>query len=129
MKFEQYLLAAIDEAFKSIGENCKQTIYHHLEKKYKLNKKDIPYRIEDFSESIERIFGLGSKVLEIRIMKNLYLKIEYSSPYFFNKEALDFVDYIKSARIMFDSDSRQSLANNREPNQLKRSICYHIKTA
>jgi len=129
MNFEEYLLAAIDEAFNSIGEDCKQTIYHHLEKKYKLNKNDIPDRIEDFSESIECIFGLGAKVLEMRIMKNLYQKIECPFPYLFNKESLDFVNYIKSARNIFDSYSRQSLSNNREPNQLKRSILNHIQAA
>jgi len=129
MNFEEYLLAAVDEAFNSIGENCKQTIYHHLEKKYKLNKNDIPDRIEDFSESIECIFGLGAKVLEMRIMKNLYQKIECPFPYLFNKESLDFVNYIKSARNIFDSYSRQSLSNNREPNQLKRSILNHIQAA
>lgn len=127
MNFEEYLLVAIDEAFNSIEENCKQTIYHRLEKKYKLNKKDIPDRIEDFSESIESIFGLGAKVLEIRIMKNLYRKIECPFPYLFNKESLDFVNYIRSARSIFDSYSRQSLSNNRDPNQLKRSILKHIQ--
>ncbi len=122
MNFEEYLLASIDEAFNSIGEKCKQTIYHHLEKKYKLNKNDIPDRIEDFSESIECIFGMGAKVLEIQIMKNLYRKIECSFPYLFNKESLDFVNYIKSARSIFNSCCRQSLSNNREQNKLKRSI-------
>jgi hypothetical protein len=126
MSFEEYLLAAIDEAFNSIGEKCKETIYHHLEKKYKLNKNDIPDRIEDFLESIEGMFGLGAKVLEMRIMKNLYQKIEFPFPYLFNKESLDFVNYIKSVRNIFDAYSILILSNNREPNQLKRCVLNHI---
>ena len=122
MNFEECLLAAIDETFNSIGEGCKQTIYYHLEKKYKLPKKDIPCRIEDFSEAIERIFSLGEKVLKIRIMNNFYRKNELPFPYLFNKESLDFINYIESAKSVFDSYSRQNLSNNTKPNQPKRSI-------
>ena len=122
MNFEECLLAAIDETFNSIGEGCKQTIYYYLEKKYMLPKKDIPCRIEDFSESIEQIFGLGEKILKIRIMNNVYQKIELPFPYLFNKESLEFINYIKTAKSLFDSDSRQKLSNNKKPNQPKRSI-------
>jgi hypothetical protein len=68
MSFEELLLEAIDEGFSWLGESEKQTIYFYLEKKYKISKRDIPFRIEDFAEAIEDIFGLGAKLLEIRII-------------------------------------------------------------
>lgn len=122
MNFEECLLVAIDETFNSIGEGCKQTIYYYLEKKYMLPKEEIPCRIEDFSESIEQIFGLGEKILKIRIMNNVYQKIELPFPYLFNKESLEFINYIKTVKSLFDSDSRQKLLNNKKPNRPKRSI-------
>jgi hypothetical protein len=107
MSFEEQLLKAIDEAFSSIGEGCRQSIYYHLEKKYKLTKQTIPNQIEKFSEAIERIFDLGAKVLEIRIISNLYRKMECSFPYLFNKNSLDFVNYVESARSVFNSHNKE----------------------
>ena len=99
MSFEKLLLEAIDEGLSSLGETCKQAIYFHLEKKFKLTKQDIPSRIEDFTEAMENIFGVGAKVLEIRIMKNLFSKMGYLFPYFRTPEGLEFTKYIESARI------------------------------
>jgi len=72
------------------GETCKQALYFHLEKNFKLNKRDIPFRIEDFTEAIENIFGVGAKVLQIRIMKNLFKKMGYPFPYLHDRECLEF---------------------------------------
>jgi len=107
MSFEEQLLEAIDEAFSSIGEGCRQAIYYHLEKKYKLAKQNIPSQIEKFSEAIERIFDVGAKVLEIRIINNLYRKMECSFPYLFNKNSLDFINYVESARRVFNSHNEE----------------------
>jgi hypothetical protein len=99
MSFEEVLLEAIDESFSWLGESEKQAIYLILEKRYKISKQEIPYRIEDFTEIIEDIFGLGAKLLEIRIMKNLFTKMGYNFPYFHTQEGLEFTKYIESARI------------------------------
>ena len=101
MSFEELLLAAMDEEFSSLGEECKQAIYFLLEKEFKLNKQNIPSRIEDFSEAIESIFGIGAQVLEIRIMKNLFKKIGRPFPYLHNQKFLDCTNYIESARNAF----------------------------
>jgi hypothetical protein len=74
-KFEAVLLEAVDEAFLSLGESVKASIYFHLEHKFIIPKQDIPYRIDDFSDALERIFGVAAKYLEILIMKKLHEKI------------------------------------------------------
>ena len=99
MSFEEVLLEAIDESFSWLGESEKQAIYFFLEKRYKISKQEIPYRIEEFTEAIEDIFGLGAKLLEIRIMKNLFSKMGYSFPYLHTQEGLEFTKYIEAARI------------------------------
>jgi nucleoside-diphosphate-sugar epimerase len=99
MSFEEALLEAIDKGLSWLGEKEKQTIYFFLETNYNISKHDIPYRIKDFAEAIEDIFGLGAKLLEIRIMKILFTKMGYSFPYLHTKEGLEFTKYIESARI------------------------------
>lgn len=94
MSFEKTFLEAIDEAFYSIGNDSNQIIYDYLEKKFMLNKLNIPKRIEDFSECLNRIFGFSAKILELRIMNNLYLKVGDSFKYK-NEKTLDFVNYIQ----------------------------------
>jgi hypothetical protein len=99
MSFEEVILEAIDESFSWIGEKEKETIYFFLETKYNINKQEIPNRIEDFTEAIEDIFGIAAKLLEIRIMKNLFRKMGYICPYFHAQESLEFTKYIETTRI------------------------------
>ena len=74
--FEQILLEAIDEALLSLGENVKTSIYFHLDDLFKIKKQEIPFRIDDFSRALARIFGLGAQSLEIMFMKSLQSKLE-----------------------------------------------------
>jgi len=74
--FEKLLLEAVDEGLSSLGEASKQAIYFHLEKRFNIKKKEIPYKIETFVKAIEKIFGLGANFLEILVMKRLHEKIE-----------------------------------------------------
>jgi hypothetical protein len=97
MNLEELFLESIDECLSSIGEECKKSIYFQLEIEYKLNKREIPFRIKDFSEAIENIFGLGAKILEIRMLKTLFKKIGHISPQFCCWENLDFTQYIEAA--------------------------------
>ena len=99
MSFEKNFIDAIDEAFHSIGNECSQTIYDYLEENFMLNKLNIPKRIKDFSEALERFFGFGAKILEIRIMNNLYQKMENTFKYT-NEKTLDFVNYIQSIKML-----------------------------
>ena len=99
MSFEELLLESVDEGLSSLGETCKQALHFHLEKNFKLNKRDIPFRIEEFTEAIENIFGVGAKILQIRIMKNLFKKMEYPFPYLHDRESLEFTKYLDSARV------------------------------
>jgi hypothetical protein len=98
--FEKRLNEAIDEALTSLGESAKQAIYFHLENKFKIAKKDIPYRLEDFAHGLEKIFGLGAHFIEILIMKNLFEKI--GQPLEWNQsKKLVFVEYVAAAKQSF----------------------------
>ena len=98
--FENILIEAVDEGLASLGESAKQSIYFHLEGKFRIAKKDIPYHLEDFTDGLEKIFGLGAHFIEILIMKSLFEKIGHPLEWNQNKE-LVFVEYVAAAKESF----------------------------
>jgi hypothetical protein len=74
-KFNQYLLESIDETLSSLGVSSKKAIYYHLKKSFKIDKQEIPYRIDAFSQALEKIFGFGASSLEILVLQKLNRKI------------------------------------------------------
>jgi hypothetical protein len=108
-KFEVVLLEAMDDAFSSLGENVKASIYFHLEHKFVISKQDIPYRIYDFSAALERIFGTAAKHLEILIMKKLNEKItcsyEWEGPRWLVPD-LTFKQYVELSRLGYDDKGK-----------------------
>ncbi len=108
-KFDEILLNSIDEAFSSLGEKVKNVLYFQLENKFKLARKEIPGKIQDFSDDLEVIFGAASKNLEILIMKKLHQKIACS----YNWQGpnwlvpnVTFREYIELLRISFMDENR-----------------------
>lgn len=97
--FKETLLEAVDAALSLMGDSSKRAIYLYLEKNYTIKKQDIPNRIEEFANAIEKIFGDGAKILEIEIMKHLFVKIGSAFEYFPQKNDLLFVEYVDAARM------------------------------
>jgi hypothetical protein len=98
--FDKLLLEVVDDTLSSLGDSAKQAIYFHLQDKFEIRKNDIPYRLEDFAEGLEKIFGLGAKFLEILMMKKLYEKIGQPLKWNENKELM-FTEYITAAEKSF----------------------------
>jgi hypothetical protein len=93
--FEKLLTEAVDNVFSSLGDSCKQAIYFHLKDCYNVSKHEIPYRIEDFANALEKIFGLGAKLIEIEIMRALFAKVQDFS-YSPKQEDLSFTNYVET---------------------------------
>lgn len=98
MKFEEALLEAIDEGLALLGESPKETLYYHLAQTFNINKRDIPFKIEEFTEAIERIFGSGAKIIEIQIMKCLFKKLDPKLKYYPKQIDLTFPEYIAAIK-------------------------------
>jgi hypothetical protein len=107
--FETLLLEAIDEALTSLGDSARQAIYYHLEDKFKITKNEIPNRLKDFTDGLEKIFGLGARFIEILIMKKLYEKIGKPLEWNESKELL-FFEYIKAAKESFEKRKPKELS-------------------
>ncbi len=105
-RFDEYLVAAIDQALTSLGAPVKNTVYFQLENNFNIPKNDIPNQIDRFSDIIHKIFGLGASRFEIKFIKNLHSKInvnvelpEYEwslSKWIIND--LSFKEYVENAR-------------------------------
>ena len=112
-KFEKILLEAIDEGLSLIGESAKQVIYTYLEKTFKIDAQDIPCRIEDFSKALENIFGTGSKIIEIQIMKKLFNKVGYTIKNYPSIHDLTFIEYVSA--IKQEKEKSENI-NSQQPN-------------
>ncbi|HVP92879.1 MAG TPA: hypothetical protein VMS94_03960 [Acidobacteriota bacterium] len=95
--FDKLLLEAVDDALSSLGESAKLSIYFHLENRFKVTKNEIPNRLQDFADGLEKIFGVGAHFIEILIMKNLFEKVGQPLEWNENKE-LTFVEYVAVAK-------------------------------
>lgn len=98
--FQELLLQAIDESLASLGESVKHAIYFHLEKKFKIAKKDIPNNLAAFNGGLEKIFGIGANYIEILIMKRLYEAVGQPFDWQVGKE-FAFVDYVNASEESF----------------------------
>lgn len=108
-KFEGILLESIDEAFSSLGQGAKTSIYFYLENTLFISKQDIPDKIDDFSHGLEQIFGIGAWHLEVLIMKKLYEKIgclyKWEGPKWLVPD-LTFRKYVELMRISFTDSGK-----------------------
>ncbi|MGQ9530136.1 MAG: hypothetical protein ACUVQX_00930 [Candidatus Bathycorpusculaceae bacterium] len=98
--FEKLLLEAVDEALASLGDSARQAIYYHLEEKFGITKNEIPNRLQDFTNGLEKIFGLGARFIEIIIMKKLHEKIGQPLEWNESRE-LVFFEYVTAAKQSF----------------------------
>jgi hypothetical protein len=97
-KFDELFLEAIDQSFLILlGTHSKQAFFSFLDKKYKLSKEDIPNRIEDFADGLEKIFGPTAFLLELAIMKALKHKVP-SFSYLLEGSNLSFEVYVESLK-------------------------------
>ncbi len=108
-KFDELLQNSVDEAFSSLGELVKKSIYFHLEHNFLITKQDIPRKIDDFSDALERIFGSGARHLELLIMRNLHMKVDCSYKWEGPKwlvPDLTFKEYVELTRIHYEDKEK-----------------------
>jgi hypothetical protein len=95
--FDDIFLESVDEALSSLGDSAKRSVYFHLEDKFGLEKGIIAKKPKELESGLDKIFGAGSKYIEILIMKSLHGKLEHPIEWEQNKELI-FVDYVNAAK-------------------------------
>jgi hypothetical protein len=96
-KFNAAIIEAVEESFSLFSTPVKEAAYLHLEKAFKIKKQEIPSRIEDFADAMEQMFGVGAKLIQIRIIEALHKKIK-GFMFFPKKGDVDFKEYVASLR-------------------------------
>jgi len=101
--FQELLLKAVDSTLASLGNSARQSVYYHLKKKFDISKDEIPSRIEDFDHGLEQIFGVGTRFLEVLIMKKLYEEMGSKTKILRldQRKEFKFVDYIRAAQLSY----------------------------
>ncbi len=99
--YERTVINAIDESLSSIIHFNKQILYKYIEKKYNIKKNEIPSKIEEFSDSIEKIFGEAAKLIEIKIIQQLQNKTQFR--YRLKSKDLVFVEYVAALRTFLSN--------------------------
>jgi hypothetical protein len=115
--FDRILLEAIDESLIGLGENARILFLHTLEGHFKIKKQEIPSRISDFSNALERIFGVGARRLEILLMKNLHAKLGVTCEWPANEWPLSkwivpemtFHEYVRFMRESFEAENEDKI--------------------
>ena len=80
------------------------SVYFHLESKFGVKKQDIPNRVEDFSNALEKIFGFGARNLEVLFIKRLHSKVSGLTTV--SDVDLTFIDFVCAMKTSFEA--RQS---------------------
>jgi hypothetical protein len=82
------LLESIDQALNVIGDPAKKILYFHIDKKFCLKPDAFAEKPELFILATRQILGVGAKMVESLILKNLCKKLA--------------VDYEKVAALTFE---------------------------
>jgi len=94
---DETIMEAVDETLESFGDSVRKVIYFQLQNNYNVPKQEIPTRIEEFAAAIEEIFGIGARLIEMKIIETLCAKAE-GFLYVPKDEDLLFKDYVQNLR-------------------------------
>jgi len=97
-EFKAIIIESVDESLASFCNLNKQAVYLHLEEKFNIKKEEIPRKMDKFTDAMEQMFGIGAKLVEMRIIKALHKRIP-EFVFFPMKLEIGFKEYVASLHI------------------------------
>jgi CBS domain-containing protein len=116
---------AIDETFSSLGEPTRKAIYIHLKNSFGIAKREIPYRINDFSDALEKIFGPSARNLEILCIKNIQAKARIDYKWDLPESSgseLTFEEYIRIVKQNYKQQESYQRAESKSSSAEKKRV-------
>lgn len=101
-KYDTVIMDAIEDSLSSFKSFDKQEVYFHLETTFNIRKKEIPRKMEDFVNALEEIFGVGARLIEIRIIKSIHQRVpefRFTS----RTNVVNFRDYVASLQAFLSA--------------------------
>jgi hypothetical protein len=108
--FYDILLEAIDASFLSLGEPVRTSIYRYLENSG-IKKSEIPFRIEDFQKTLEKLFEVGARHLELLVIMNLHDKIKIKYKWDMHScvvPDITFQEYIRLVKRAYENSNKKT---------------------
>ena len=96
-EFNTALVETVDKSLSSFCNLNKEAFYLRLENTFNIKKQEIPNKLEEFADAIEQTFGIGAKLIEIKIIQVLHKRIP-GFVFFPKKGDVDFKEYVASLR-------------------------------
>ena len=93
------ILEAVDDGLLVLGESGRHALYYQVEKRFGINREEIPYRIDDFHKALESMFGPPCKILERIIAKELYSKLGLRFKERKSWTLSDYLEEIKTSKV------------------------------
>jgi len=107
--FDKMLVKAIDEALLSLGKAARDAILKHLRENYGITKRNIPQKIGELSDALDKIFGLSARNLEILFMVFLYARIGIAAECITDDwiaREVTFQEYVRLMKNNFEGTSK-----------------------
>ena len=92
------LLRAVDQGLLVPGQIVRAAIYERIERSYPLRRDEIPGKLETFHNALQDLLGVGAKVMEKLIAKNLYNTLGLDFTEHQNWTLVDYVNHAKKAK-------------------------------
>lgn len=77
-----------------LGENGKRIVLYHVENQYALAVDEIIRKPRKFADALDNIFGVGARVIEMKILRNIYEDFGLS---YKEDKSFDFAHYLGEA--------------------------------
>ncbi|TMH95250.1 hypothetical protein E6H37_05925 [Candidatus Bathyarchaeota archaeon] len=71
LSLDQSLIESIDAALSALGTSTRDSILTNLRKKYSMSLQDIPQRMDEFLQALNRLLGYGARVIEKLVIARL----------------------------------------------------------
>lgn len=104
--FEEVLLEAVDEGLSCLGDSGKKAVYYHVERLFGIRRWEIPFRVGDFADALEKIFGPGARLIEIQIMKSLHGKTKIPLRWDEKLKDLTFAEYVEALKKSYNKPAK-----------------------
>jgi len=99
--FEELIVEVIDQVLLSLDPRVKKSFYNILKTDYNLDKNDIPYRIGDFVNALEEVYGISALLIEVAILKKVCQELP-AFTFVVENAQLNLVDFLKSLKIFME---------------------------